>query len=123
VLVLGELDSVICPEHPESDPDTGAVHACGHNAQSAALLGIAAALAEEGLLDRLCGKIKLCAVRAQIIDRHYMIKMRVSEKNLFKGKPVFIKRPLDLIGIKCRVDDCGFFIFAVNYIAICLKRP
>ena len=59
VLILGELDSVICPEHPESDPETGAVHSCGHNAQSAALLGIAAALTEDGILDRLCGKIKL----------------------------------------------------------------
>ena len=37
VLVLGELDSIICPEHPEADPQTGAVHSCGHNAQCAAL--------------------------------------------------------------------------------------
>jgi len=30
VLVLGELDSIICPTHPESDPVTGAVHSCVH---------------------------------------------------------------------------------------------
>ena len=65
VLILGELDSVICPAHPESDPVTGAVHSCGHNAQCAALLGIAAALKEPGMLDRLCGKIMLCAVPAE----------------------------------------------------------
>ena len=33
-----------CPDHPDADPQTGAVHCCGHAAQSAALLGIAAAL-------------------------------------------------------------------------------
>ena len=51
VLILGELDSIICPEHPESDPETGAVHSCGHNAQCAALIGVAAALKEDGVLD------------------------------------------------------------------------
>jgi len=65
VLVLGELDSVICPSHPESDPDTGAVHSCGHNAQCAALLGLAAALKEPGIMDELCGRVKLCAVPAE----------------------------------------------------------
>ena len=65
VLVLGELDSIICPTHPESDPVTGAVHSCGHNAQCAALLGIAAALKEPGITDKLCGRIRLCAVPAE----------------------------------------------------------
>ena len=46
ILIMGELDSLICPNHPESDPKTGYVHACGHHAQCAALLGIAAALKE-----------------------------------------------------------------------------
>ena len=53
VLVLGELDSIICPAHPESDPETGAVHSCGHNAQCAALLGVAAALKEKEVLEGL----------------------------------------------------------------------
>ena len=43
VMILGEMDSIICPEHPECNPKTGAVHSCGHHAQSATLLGIAAA--------------------------------------------------------------------------------
>ena len=65
VMRLGELDSVICPGHPESDKLTGAVHSCGHNAQCAALLGVAAALTEDVMLDGLSGKIKLCAVPAE----------------------------------------------------------
>jgi metal-dependent amidase/aminoacylase/carboxypeptidase family protein len=37
--IIGELDAVRCPEHPESEPITGAVHACGHCAQIASMLG------------------------------------------------------------------------------------
>ena len=44
LLILGELDSIICPAHKDANPETGAVHSCGHNAQCAALVGIAAAL-------------------------------------------------------------------------------
>ncbi|MBE6808324.1 MAG: amidohydrolase [Ruminococcaceae bacterium] len=65
VLIMGELDSVICPSHPEANNETGAVHSCGHNAQTATLLGIAAALKEDGVTDNLCGKIRLCAVPAE----------------------------------------------------------
>ena len=44
VAVFGEMDSLIVPTHPECDPETGAVHACGHHCQCAALLGVAAGL-------------------------------------------------------------------------------
>ena len=65
VMILGEMDSLIIPDHPECDKQTGAVHACGHHAQSAALLGVAAILREPGMLDNLCGRIRLCAVPAE----------------------------------------------------------
>ena len=45
VAVMGELDAVVSPRHPFADPVTGAAHACGHNAQIAAMLGCAAGLA------------------------------------------------------------------------------
>ena len=59
VLILAELDSIICSTHPDCNKETGAVHACGHNAQCAALLGVAAALKEPNILDGLSGKIRL----------------------------------------------------------------
>ncbi len=65
ILVLGEMDALICKEHPESDKITGAVHNCGHNAQCAALLGLAAILKDKDVLSSLCGKIRLCAVPAE----------------------------------------------------------
>ena len=36
--VLGELDSLIVPDHPHADPITGAAHACGHHGQVAAMI-------------------------------------------------------------------------------------
>ena len=62
---MGELDALFCNSHPEADPQTNAVHVCGHNAQCAALLGIAAALKEPGALDGMSGKIRLMAVPAE----------------------------------------------------------
>jgi len=65
IAVFGEMDSLIVPTHPECDPETGAVHACGHHCQSAAMLGVAAALKAPGALDGLSGSIRLIAVPAE----------------------------------------------------------
>ena len=48
VAILGELDSLILPNHPECDKATGAVHACGHNASATGLIGAAIGLVESG---------------------------------------------------------------------------
>lgn len=94
VLVLGELDSIICPTHPECDAATGAVHSCGHNAQCAALLGIAAALKEPGVLDGLSGRIRLCAVPAEeLLEIEYRSKLKSEGKiKYFGGKSEFLYR-------------------------------
>ncbi len=94
LLILGELDSIICPAHPDADPVTGAVHSCGHNAQSAALIGVAAALKEEGALDRLCGKIMLCSVPAEeLLEIEYrMGLMKEGKINYFGGKTEYLYR-------------------------------
>ena len=94
ILILGELDSLICPTHPECDKETGAVHACGHNAQCAALLGIAAALKEDGILDKFCGKIRLCAVPAEeLIEIEYRTNLIKEGKiKYYGGKGEFLYR-------------------------------
>jgi len=94
VLVLGELDSIICPAHKEANPETGAVHSCGHNAQCAALLGVAAALTDEAVLAKLCGRIKLCAVPAEeLLEITYRSKLKAEGKiKYFGGKSEFLYR-------------------------------
>ncbi len=94
ILILGELDSIICPEHKDANPKTGAVHSCGHNAQCAALLGVAAALKEPGILSGLCGKIRLCAVPAEeLLEIEFRRKLMAEGKiKYFGGKTEFLSR-------------------------------
>lgn len=99
ILIFGELDSLICTDHPDAK-ENGAVHACGHNAQCAALLGIAASLKEEGALDGLCGSIRLCAVPAEeLIEQEFreeLVKNGIIK--YYGGKVEFLYRGL--------LDDC-----------------
>ena len=63
--IFAEMDGLLVPTHPESDKETGAVHSCGHCMQTAALLGLAAALKEPEVLEGLSGRIRLIAVPAE----------------------------------------------------------
>ena len=94
VLVLAELDALYCADHPDCDKETKAVHACGHHAQCAAMLGLAAALKEKGALDGLSGKIKLCLVPAEEgIDIEYRMNLIKQGKISFaSGKQEFLAR-------------------------------
>ena len=44
IAIMGELDAVVCPDHPFADPETGAAHCCGHFAQTTAMLAAAMGL-------------------------------------------------------------------------------
>ena len=94
VLILAELDSLICEEHPECNPETYAVHACGHHAQCAAMLGIAAGLKAPDALENLSGKIKLCLVPAEeMIELEY--RRDLIKKGVIRylgGKTEFMSR-------------------------------
>ncbi|NLZ62186.1 MAG: amidohydrolase [Lentisphaerae bacterium] len=63
--VLGEMDALILPSHPESDESTGAVHACGHNCHITAMLGAAIGLCHSRAADALSGKIAFIANPAE----------------------------------------------------------
>ncbi|MBE6594554.1 MAG: amidohydrolase [Ruminococcaceae bacterium] len=96
VLILGELDSIICPAHPDADPVTGAVHSCGHHAQCATLIGIAAALTDPAVLEGLSGNIRLCAVPAEeLLEIEYRSElMKAGKIKYFGGKSEFLCRGL-----------------------------
>lgn len=94
VLIMGEMDSLIIPAHPQARKDTGCVHACGHHCQSAALLGVAAALKEPGALDGLSGSIRLMAVPAEeVVEFEFRDEMRKQGMiRYFGGKQEFLSR-------------------------------
>ena len=94
VAILGELDSLLVGNHPDCDPATGAVHACGHHCQSAVLLGVAAALKEPGALDGLSGSIRLMSVPAEeLIELGYRSELkRKGTIRYHGGKVEFIAR-------------------------------
>ena len=124
VLVLGELDSVICPTHPEADPQPGAVHACGHNAQCATLLAIAAALREPGVTDDLCGRIRLCAVPAEeLLEIEYRRELKKAGRiRYFGGKSEFLYRGLfDGVDLAFMVHSASSFHITANWVG-CLAK-
>ena len=63
--IIGELDALIVPGHPHADPTSGAAHACGHNAQVAAMLGAAMGLLDAGAFEHLAGRVAFFAVPAE----------------------------------------------------------
>jgi len=63
--INGDLDAVRTLDHPECDPTTGAVHACGHCAQIASMLGAGIGLTASGVIDKLDGNVTLQAVPAE----------------------------------------------------------
>ncbi|MBR3305147.1 MAG: amidohydrolase [Christensenellaceae bacterium] len=90
--IMGELDALDIANHPESV--NGMCHSCGHNAQAATVLGIAAALKEPGMLDGLSGTIRLMLVPAeemiQLAFRNDLIKQ--GTVSYMGGKVEFMHR-------------------------------
>jgi len=64
VALIGELDAVSCPTHPDSS-DKGYAHACGHYAQIICMLGAALALSDPEVAASLDGTATIFAVPAE----------------------------------------------------------
>jgi amidohydrolase len=93
VAVMGELDAVICREHPDAT-DEGAVHACGHNVQLAAMVGTAIGLVAAEAASQLAGKIDFIAVPAEeFVELGYRQKLMQDGKiRFFGGKQELLYR-------------------------------
>ena len=93
VAVGGELDAVLVSTHPDADPATGAVHACGHNCMIAALVGVAYALAGTGIMEELSGDVVFMALPAEeCVEMEYRAGLKEQKKIQFiGGKQEFIK--------------------------------
>lgn len=93
VAVMGEMDAVVCPAHPHADPLTGAAHACGHNAQIAAMLGAAMGLVQSGAMAQLDGSVAFFALPAEeFVELEYRESLRAKgEIGFFGGKQELVR--------------------------------
>jgi len=93
VALIGELDGIVCRNHPLANPVDGASHSCGHNLQTSILLTAAAALKNSGVMDELNGSVALMAVPAEeFIEIDRRKKMRDEGKIKYLcGKPEFVR--------------------------------
>lgn len=91
VMVMGELDAVVCPLHPCADTHTGAAHSCGHNSQIASMLGVAMGLVP--VMKYLDGNAVFAAVPAEeYVELEYRERLRQDKKIVFfGGKQEFIR--------------------------------
>ncbi len=93
IAVMGELDSLIVPEHRNADPETGAAHVCGHNIQIGNMLAAAVGLSQPDVLSTLSGSISFMAVPAEeYIEIEYREELRESgELEFLAGKQEFVR--------------------------------
>lgn len=93
VVVMGEMDALIIPEHPEADPVTGAVHSCGHVAQTTSAVGLAIGLVDSGIMSELDGTVTVIEVPSEEpIELEWRQQLRDKGKLFFTGgKQEFIK--------------------------------
>src|ERR1700675_3707347 len=91
--LLGELDALVVAGHPVADPETGAAHACGHNAQVAGMLGAAMGLVGAKAFEHLAGRVVFFAVPA---EEYGDVEWRVTQARAGKleflgGKPELMR--------------------------------
>lgn len=93
VCVMGELDSLIVPDHPFADKVTGAAHVCGHNVQIAMMYAVACAITKSGVPPSLAGRVVFIAVPAEEgIEIDFRDNLRSQGKlSYLCGKQEFIK--------------------------------
>ena len=93
ICIIGEMDAVKCFGHPYADSDTGAAHACGHNAQIASMLGAAIGIVKSGIMEKLGGKVTFFAIPAEeFVELEWREQLKNEGKiEYFGGKQELIR--------------------------------
>ena len=89
ICIIGEMDAIKCYENPYANSETGAAHACGHNAQIAAMIGAAYGIVKSGLMDKIDGKITFFAVPSDSVTLGGSSTLGAGSSRL-TGTPVII---------------------------------
>jgi len=92
VALIGELDSLLVSDHPDADQETGAAHACGHNAQIAGMLGAMMGMVDSNAAQDLAGEVVFFAVPAEeYVEVEYRLGLvKEGELSYLGGKPELI---------------------------------
>lgn len=125
VAVMGELDSLNCPDHPDC-AENGNMHSCGHHAQLAYLYGCAIGLIKGEILPELGGSVKFVAIPAEeCVELDYRNSLIEQGKiAYYGGKQEYLRRggmdDVDMIlqahlintgdRLTCLNTDCNGFI-------------
>lgn len=125
VAVMGELDSLNCPDHPDCAAN-GNMHSCGHHAQLAYLYGCAIGLIKADILPELSGSVKFIAIPAEeCVELDYRNALIEQGKiAYYGGKQEYLRRggmdDVDMIlqahlintgdKLTCLNTDCNGFI-------------
>lgn len=104
VAVMGELDAIISPSHPDADKNTGAAHACGHNCQIASMIGAAYGLTASGIMSELAGEVAFMAVPAE-----EFVEIEYRDGLIQDGRISFIGGKQEFIKLG-EFDDVDFMI-------------
>ncbi|MDD3192453.1 MAG: amidohydrolase [Oscillospiraceae bacterium] len=93
VAVMGELDALPISNASHTNPETGAAHCCGHNAQLTGVLGAAIALSDPEIKAALGGTPVFMAVPAEeCVDLEFKEQLAAQGKiRYFGGKCEFIR--------------------------------
>ncbi len=93
VALIGELDSLLVADHPQADAETGAAHACGHNAQIAGLMGAMMGMVDCRVQEELAGNVIFFAVPAEeYVEVEYRLGLvREGKLSFLGGKPELVK--------------------------------
>lgn len=122
VAVIGEMDALLQPHHPESDPKTGAAHSCGHHTHAASMYGAAAVLSRPEIRSELSGRVAFIAAPAEEgIELGYRRELLRSGKiRALAGKASLIAEgvfdDVDLafmnhVGMGYTTTDCNGYLF------------
>ena len=84
--VIGEMDALPIPNHPDAWSETGASHCCGHNAQLTGVVGAAMALADPEVAAAMGGNLCFMAVPAEeFVDVEYKAQLMKDGKLGYGG--------------------------------------
>ena len=94
IALMGEFDALPFPGHADVNPETGAAHCCGHNAQITGVMGAALALTDPEITEALGGNVAFMGVPSEEGSTAPEVKEQLMEERKIRylgGKSEFIR--------------------------------